>query len=42
MLRQALLAKNQSGLQGCEYWQFNKINRTAKPSNRNQGQKLSL
>lgn len=42
MQRQALLVKNQSCLQGCEKWQFNKTNQTAKPSNRNQGQKLSL
>lgn len=40
MLRQALLVKNRSGLQGCENWQFNKTKQTAKPSNRNQGQKL--
>lgn len=37
-----LAVKTQSGLQGCEYWQFSKTNWTAKPSNRNQGQKISL
>lgn len=42
MLRQAWLVKNQSGLQGYENCQFNKTKQTARPSNRKQGQKLSL
>lgn len=40
MLRQAWLVKNQSGLQACENCQFNKTKQTARPSNRNKGQKL--
>lgn len=42
VLSQALLAKNWSGLQRCENWQFNETKQIANPSNRNQGEKLSL